>query len=141
MRTRAAMSWATPEARKDFARLPEQLQAIALDWLVQAQRGTASTESCFDRPGEPLDGCVKLRFGQGDEPGTAGPNPPRSSDPRWRLIVEYLPGGQSERLLIWAVGLGHPMREARVPSVYALAGRRRNRRLMEDPQYRKEAKR
>lgn len=135
------LEWAVPEAQSDLLALDDDVARIALSWLGRARRLAAAVEECEDRPW-PLDGCVKLRFGIGDEPWRAGPNPPRASDPQCRLVLEYLPSrAKPERLLVWAVALGHPPRDRRVPDAYALAGRRRTRRLVEDVNYRKEARR
>ena len=135
-----SVRWAVPEARQDVKRLPKGLRVIVVGWLAHACRTTEGTEPCVDRPDEPLDGCVKIRFGPGDDPTAVGPSPPRSSDPRWRIIAEDLPGEAPRRLLVWAVGLGHPPAGQRTPSVYALAGRRRTQRLMTDTDYRREVR-
>jgi hypothetical protein len=131
------MQFGDPAVKTDFLALRKkgELYEIALQWLELACQGEARTEPCADRPDQPLDGCVKLRFGAEDRPlvGVLGPTPD------WRLVLEYLPSqDRPEKLLIWSVGLGHPERNRRASSAYTLAAERRGRRLAEDERYRKD---
>jgi hypothetical protein len=126
-----------PAVKADFLVLQKkgELYKIAMQWLELARQGAARMEPCADRPNQPLDGCVKLRFGAEDRPlaGVVGP----TAD--WRLVLEYLPSqDRPEKLFIWSVGLGHPERNRRASSAYELAAQRRGRRLAEDNRYRKE---
>jgi len=137
-RSDVRLEWATPEVRQDVAGLEVELRALVIAWLERARRTADVTEACADRPGQPLEGCRKLRFDVGDEPLVAS-GARRSGHPRWRVVVEYLDHHDgSARLLVWAVGRGHPSERERVPDVYTLAGRRRTRRLASDDGYRRE---
>jgi hypothetical protein len=132
------LEWATPEVRGDLERLSSTLQQVALGWLARARRTLEASEPCRDAPGQPLEGCRKVRFDEGDDP-LATKNPPRAVEPGWRLLIEYLPGEDDpRRLLVWAVGRGHAEPGERRPDAYTLAGGRRRRRLTEDPSYRRE---
>jgi hypothetical protein len=131
------MQFGDPAVKTDFLALHKkgQLYEIAMQWLELACQRAARTEPCTDHPDQPLDGCVKLRFGAEDRPlaGVVG----RTAD--WRLVLEYLPSqDRPDKLLIWSVGLGHPERNRRASSAYTLAAQRRGRRLAEDNRYRKE---
>jgi hypothetical protein len=131
------LQWGSTEARDDLVRLPAAAQRVALAMLARAARSLALSEPCRDAPDQPLEGCGKIRFGVEERPAGSSRRP-RSLDPRWRLIVEYLPSEASpDRLLVWAVAQGHGQPGEHTPDAYTLAARRRGVRLRVDAEYRK----